>query len=531
MHRIISASLARCRGRCRLALVLALAASLAIAVGLSQLLAGTQGLQVTRAWVGTVPVTLYRPSGLVSAPVVVIAHGFAGSQTLMQPQAVTLARNGYIAVTFDFAGHGRNANPFVSSLMDRDKRLQVLLAGLEPAIALGMAEPGADGRLALVGHSMAGDVLAHHAQAHPGSVSAMVLLSPYLSEQVVTESLSNLLLIYGALEPGMLHEQGFKILAEAGEGAAEEGVTQGAPADGRARRLILADGVEHIGVLYSREGLAETLAWLDQTFGRTGEGYLDQRGPWLGLLYLGLVVLAWPLSLLLPRLSTRPLGAGLCWRRLWPVALAPAVLTPLILWKLPSDFLPILVGDYLALHFALYGAITALGLWIMKSGVWSGSPKATRPAEPRAFGWRGFILATLAATAYGTLAIGLTTDRFVTTLLPGPERIGVVIAMLIGTLVYFSADEWATRGEGAARGGHALTKLLFLLSLLLAVGLNLNELFFLIIIVPAILIFFLVYGLIGGWIYRRVGHPMVGAIANAVVFAIATAVTFPLVGA
>ena len=48
------------------------------------------------------PVTIFQPQSAAPAPVVVIAHGFAGSQQLMQPFAETLARNGYIAVTFDF---------------------------------------------------------------------------------------------------------------------------------------------------------------------------------------------------------------------------------------------------------------------------------------------------------------------------------------------------------------------------------------------------------------------------------------------
>ncbi len=215
------------------------------------------------------------------------------------------------------------------------------------------------------------------------------------------------------------------------------------------------------------------------------------------------------------------------WRRLLPVAIAPALLTPLILWKLPHDVLPILIGDYLALHFALYGALTALGLWLARPGL----ARPPAPEEPIASGWRAFAVAVVVATAYGALAFGLTTDRFVTNFFPGQERFGVVCVLLFATLVYFSADEWLTRGEGGARWGYALTKLLFLLSLLLAVGLNLRQLFFLIIIVPAILILFLVYGLMSGWVYRRVGHPMVGAIATAVVFAIAIAAAFPLVGA
>ncbi len=227
------ANFANCRGRCLGALVLALAAVLAIATALWQLTAASEGLRVTRAWVGKVPVTLYRPASDVPAPTVVIAHGFAGSRQLMQPYAVTLARNGYHAITFDFPGHGRNPTPFVASLKDREARLRVLLDALEPAVAFALAQPGADGRLALLGHSMAGDVLARYALMHPDLVSATVLLSPYLSEDAPTARLRNLLLVYGGLEPDMLRQQGFKTLAETVKGGVEAGPIYGDPANGR----------------------------------------------------------------------------------------------------------------------------------------------------------------------------------------------------------------------------------------------------------------------------------------------------------
>lgn len=106
-------------------------ALLAIATALWQLAAGTQGLEITRHRVGDIPVTLFRPAGGKPAPVIVIAHGFAGSQQLMQPFAVTLARNGYLAVTFDFPGHGANPAPFVSRIEDQVRRVRVLLGALE----------------------------------------------------------------------------------------------------------------------------------------------------------------------------------------------------------------------------------------------------------------------------------------------------------------------------------------------------------------------------------------------------------------
>jgi hypothetical protein len=100
--------------------------------------------------------------------------------------------------------------------------------------------------------------------------------------------------------------------------------------------------------------------------------------------------------------------------------------------------------------------------------------------------------------------------------------------MLAGTLLYFLADEWLTRGQGRARGSYVASKLAFLVSLSIAVLLDFERLFFLIIILPVIVPFFLVYGLFSAWTYRATGHPFVAGIANATAFAWAIGVTFPL---
>jgi hypothetical protein len=101
--------------------------------------------------------------------------------------------------------------------------------------------------------------------------------------------------------------------------------------------------------------------------------------------------------------------------------------------------------------------------------------------------------------------------------------------MSAGALVYFLADEWLTRAPDAAPGAYFLSKLAFLLSLLLAIALNPHRLFFLAIIVPAILLLFVIYGLFSRWIFRRTGHPAVAALANALAFGCFIGVTFPLV--
>ena len=235
-------------------LLVALLALLAIGTGLRHLDAATAGLEVSKGRVGEIPVTLYRPAGGEPAPVVVIAHGFAGSQQLMQPFAVTLARNGYLAVTFDFPGHGGNPTPFVARIEDQERRVAILLGALESVVQFAAGLPGSDGRLALLGHSMAGDVLLRLAAAEGDRVGATALVSPYLAPDAPTGEPRNLLILFGALEPEMLHQVGREAIAAATGEAVETGITYGDLKQGDARRLMLVPGVEHIGVLYGAAG-------------------------------------------------------------------------------------------------------------------------------------------------------------------------------------------------------------------------------------------------------------------------------------
>ena len=150
----------------------ALLALLAIVMAVQQLEGASRGLQLSTQRLGSTPVTVFRPAPGVAAatpgPVVLVAHGFAGSQQLMQPIAVTLARNGYTAITFDFPGHGRNTAPMFGGLTDPDRSLRTLLASMDEmgrfARTLAQAD-GGDGRYAVLGHSMASDIVVRHAQA------------------------------------------------------------------------------------------------------------------------------------------------------------------------------------------------------------------------------------------------------------------------------------------------------------------------------------------------------------------------------
>ncbi|MGQ0620119.1 MAG: alpha/beta hydrolase [Panacagrimonas sp.] len=494
---------------------IAIAALTVIVLAWWQLEGLSKGLFVVHEKWGTTPVTVFRMRDTAPAPVIVVAHGFAGSQQLMQPFATTLARNGYVAVSFDFPGHGRNPVPLSGGLADANAMQRDLLETLDQVTRRARGLPGSDGRLAVLGHSMAADIVVRHAHADP-AVQATVAVSLFFPNPEAFHP-PNLLIVDGALEPAMMIEQGYKMVG----GKAEAQVTYGSFADGSARRLALARGVEHIGVLYSRDSMRETLSWLDQAFGRSGGGFLDARGVWLGLLFLGLIALARPLIEWLPRLIDPLPATATGWRWFLPVALVPALITPLLLWKVPTGFLPILLGDYLALHFALYGLLTATGLWLLQR---RSQPLPPLAADPCKFG-----IAAILVTAYSVFAIGLPIDTYVTAFMPGTWRLPLVLALIAGTLPYFIADEWLTRRLAPLRGAYATTKLCFLLSLVIAVALNLEKLFFLVIIVPAILLLFGVYGLFSASVNRRTGHPLVAALANAVVFGWFIAVTFPVV--
>ena len=508
--------------------IMAVLALLAIGIALWHLHAAQVGVNITPVSIDGTPATIYRPASVGPAPVVVIAHGFAGSQQLMQSFALTFARNGYIAVTFDFLGHGRNPAPLTGSITEETGATRALLTQL--AQVAKFARGLGDGGLAVLGHSMACDIVVRFAEATP-EVAATIAVSMF-SPAVTATAPRNLLVIAGAWEGPLTREALRAVQLATAPATAQMDITYGNVANGTGRRASISPHVDHVSVLYSQHTLRESIDWLDQTFGmrRTQPPLLDARGPWILLLFGAIVLLARPLATLLPRVAYSWMGAGLPWRRLWLPLIVPMLATPLLLRILPTHFLPVLVGDYLACHFAIYGLITALCLSLRPAKA-ADSAIAARPASAAQrlpYSRTALIAATSAVIAFGFIGLVWPINSYFTSFLPGPGRFVLILAMLVGTLLFFVSDEWMTRGQHAARGAYAASKLAFSISLAIAVALDPQRLFFLIIIVPVIVIFFIVYGLFSSWSYRQTRHPLVAGIANAVAFAWAIGVTFPL---
>ena len=471
------------------------------------------GIEISSLMVESTPATVFWLPGAKPAPVVVIAHGFAGSRQLMEGFALTLARAGYIAVSYDLQGHGRNPVPMSGDVTKTSGTTQLLMDELGRVSDAALALPGADGRLALLGHSMASDIVVRQA-VRDSRVGAVVAVSMF-SQAVTPTAPRDLLVVAGAWET-MLGAEALKALRQA-DPAAEFGQTVGDPASGTGRRAVLAPSVEHVGVLYSVTTLREARDWLDAAFGFGLDSAVPMRGGWVALMMVSVVALGWPLAGLMRPLRAAVPPLRLPSGRFWVALVGPAVLVPLVLAPFDLRFLPVLVADYLAVHFALYGVLV-----LVLVGAFGGLR-------------RGDVVLSVAlavpVAAFGIVLFGGMLDRYVASFVPVATRVWVVVAMAVGAVPFMLADGVLTEGGRAPLWRVLAVRGMALGSLGLAVALNFERLFFPIIILPVILLFFLLFGTVGGWVGRATWRPTVAGLGLGVFLGWALGVTFPMFAA
>lgn len=252
----------------------------AMAIGAWQVLAADDDVRRTALTVDGLPVTLLEPvtPTLDDAAGVVVAHGFAGSRSLMRAWGLALARNSYVVALPDLAGHG--ANPAaVDGRGDADiHRAEVLLA-VEVLVEHGGIRPE---RIGLLGHSMGSGAVLRAGIAEPQRVAAVVAVSP--TDAAVTSSRPrDLLLLAGSLE-GAFVANAEDLLERAGGAGGEPGRGQSA------RDLQIITGVEHVSILFSATAHAVSVEWFDAVFARSSPG---RDGPallgWWGLFLAGVL--------------------------------------------------------------------------------------------------------------------------------------------------------------------------------------------------------------------------------------------------
>ena len=488
-------------------LVLIVALALA-ALSIWRLEQAGAGLTATEMTIGQTPVTVLRKADSSDAPVVVIAHGFAGSRQLMLGFAQTLAQAGYIVASYDLQGHGRNPVPMSGDVASVDGTTRLLVEELSRVADASLALPGADGRLALLGHSMASDIIVRQAVADP-RVQAVVAVSMF-STEVTADAPDNLLIINGAWE-GALAAEALRVLRMS-DPDASFAQTLGDPAAGTGRRAVLAPSVEHVGVLYAPTSMVETRDRLNAVFGLPGGTPVAARGGWIALLIVSVTALAWPLARLARPLRTTKPPLRLSRGTFWAATLLPAIATPLILWPFDIGFLPMLVTDYLALHFALFGAISLAVL---------------AQAGALRTDWTGAVLAgPIAVFCIGIF--GAMLDIYVASFFAVDARLWIILAIAAGAVPFMLADAYLTEAGRAPVWRVLVVRGNALISLGIATALDLEGLFFLLLIMPIILLFFLLFGTLGGWFGRATQRPMAAGIGLGVFLGWALGMTFPL---
>ena len=486
-------------------LLAAMAGLLFCAAGVWNLEHARSGVTLAPLAVGSTPATIYQLAGAPKAPAVVIAHGFAGSRQLMEAYALTLAQAGYVAVSFDFEGHGRNPTPMTGDVTHVDGTTQILRREVARVIDAALALPSVDGRVAVLGHSMASDIIVREAVQNQ-RVAATVTISMF-SEAVTKSEPRNLLMISGEWE-SFLRENAVR-MAQLTNPSAKEGETVGDPSTTSRRRTFVAPHVEHVGVLYSPQAMREARDWLDEVFGRSSKSQIAATGGWIAILLAGILLLAWPMAALLPRMDG---PATILPRRIFLLAsLVPAILTPPLLTLVDTRFLPILVADYLAVHLFVFGMIS-LGIL-----TWDG-------IKLKPVAWMS--AATFAA--YGIFVFGFALDRYVASFMPNAARMQVIAVIAVGALPYMIADALTADGGRAPYWRIFLSRGAFLASLGAAVLFDFERLFFLLIIIPVVLLFFVIFGTMGGFVARRTMSPIAAGIGLGLILAWSLGVSFPM---
>jgi len=477
-----------------------LAAVVALAA-LWQLERARGDVQVTHTLLAGSPATVYRPaSPRDGAPLAVVAHGFAGSRQMMQALSLTLARAGAIVVAFDFIGHGRHPG-LLSPRVETAEGTTATLVDQTVAVARAaraLPDPGT-GTLALVGHSMATDVIVRAARDLPG-VAAIVAVSMY-SDAVTADFPARLLIVSGAWER-RLRDVAMRFVRQV-DPVAGEGET--VVAGDVHRRAVAAPRVEHVGVLYSPATLTESRDWIAIATGGLPVGPVAAAfGPAMVAL-LGATGLAFvPLAALAgsPRPAPRPPSR-------------PRFLAAIALPVLPAAGAMLLAKDRgdvagivpLAVFFAVWGGVQ---LAVLAQGGW-------RPAPVR---WRALAL----LLGWG-LVFALVLDRAFSAFVPAGPRAGLMVLLLAGTVPFTLAD--AALAHGAApwrRLAARLAVLAVLAATMIAAPRPLGLIFT---VLPVLVLFWLVYGSFARLTAARAGAATAG-LGSALALAWAVAASTPL---
>jgi hypothetical protein len=137
------------------------------------------------------------------------------------------------------------------------------------------------------------------------------------------------------------------------------------------------------------------------------------------------------------------------------------------------------------------------------------------------------VAAALLLTFWGIIVFGLALDRYAASFLPTAGRLLIIAVLSIGTVLFMLSDSVVTGNGRGLLWRRIAARLGLILSLVAAAFLDPDRLIFLLLILPVLILFYLVHGLMGRWIAGHCG-PCAAGLGLGLCLAWALGVSFPL---
>ena len=446
-------------------------------------------------------------------PVIVMAHGFAGSRTMLKPIAFYLARRGYRVTTFDFPGHGENPNPMSSEFKLLSGATQQLEDSLRSVVNAKTVNEPQGQQLGLIGHSMATDIMVRLAKSNP-RIGPTVGISLYSDEITATEP-PNMLMISGEYEPG-LRAVALKMVRLVDAAAKEGEIVEGT--SGVRRAALVSPGVEHVGVLYSSTTKQLAADWMDQGFGLANADAPSPRPIGISLLITlaGAILCFLPISKLLGGFVN---GQQAPPKKLWICIVIPSILAPIIAGLVHSGLgdgpVPMPGMTYLTIHLCVFGLATLfllrrVGLKIEFNKDW----------------WP--------AIFYGAYCLGVIAvliDLLFSSFVPSANRIFPMLALMIGCIPFMIGESVLLYQTNVPWWYRFVLRLAVFGSLAAGIALAPESRAILGFFFPVFILFYLVFGTIARWILNRTDNILSVGTLQGIVLAYAFACSVPIVSA
>lgn len=532
-----------------------------------------------------IPVLSFGARDSWEQPAVIIAHGLSASKEMMQTLGLEVARMGLAAYLFDFPGHGASTAAFHFDFEDDHgeaaaRNTDQLVAYLERVYDYVREQHGGNAaRIALVGHSMGSGVVMRFAMEHP-EVKAVVAIAPPNSGEVSQSLPPNLLLLVGQWDMPRSVAGVREALAAATDGQTEPGTTYGDFSRGTARRAALLPHLDHVAIIFSPATTIEINHWLARTFPVL---YVVPTGivRLLWLLAANLAAIVGGLLLVSPlhHLASRLVGVAnpdgppqVEWDAIEePSPAVPARESPAEPWRIslgealgylalfvlasglavlflnvrtPFTFIKLLVGDYLTSYFFTAGVLmfvitklTRRDIPLLPGGIpWGGAHEEGFQVSGSTlrFSREGLcsLLVSVALFVLFFLTIGLLGTYTWVRFTPAAGRWPRFIPVFLLSLPFFLVDETIFRAlqESTAVGSGVLTLLgkVVVLASLAAGALLSPQHFVVILMLPLMLIFFVLFQLFSLRVYHVTRSSLATATLNALLVAWIIVAIFPI---